>query len=374
MTRDFNKQRRDNERPYSRHSSSSRYGEERSPRPARPRLNRETVDRAWENGARPNHHDYHARNTNQSQPPRDNWRRNQQSGQPSAQNSRNNRKPYENRQGSYRYGERTPNGTSGARPRSPESGMRNFNEQYYDEHRGYSDRPGRSDTRPGYRESTQHSDSRSQFRGQGQNRGPRGRDFDRETRGPRSFDRGNRSSRNEPQPDTRNPRWQSRPARQQGEFSRRPQEFTRYGSDHEQFEGDYERFDASNAAQHTASPSRKYTDTRRQSEERPVTQRPDVFVRESTQDVPRKHAEFREEIAQEADELVAPVVKPPAIPTTEEDMERSPDLPAKGKPKSRARTASAAKPASKTKARQSKPKPRSTGPKPSQRGYKWPTP
>ncbi len=366
MTRDFNKQRRDNERPYSRHSSSSRYGEERSPRPARPRLNRETVDRAWENGARPNHH----------------------------QNSRNNRKPYENRQGSYRYGERTPNGNSGARPRSPESGMRNFNEQYYDEHQGYSDRPGRSDTRPGYREGTQHSDSRSQFRGQGQNRGPRGRDFDRdarpqrsserdsrkprdfdrETPGPRSFDRGNRSSRNEAQPDTRNPRWQSRPARQQGEFSRRPQEFTRYGSDHEQFEGDYERFDASNAAQHTASPSRKYTDTRRQSEERPVTQRPDVFVRESTQDVPRKHAEFREEIAREADELVAPVVKPPAIPTTEEDMERSPDLPAKGKPKSRARAASAAKPASKTKARQSKPKPRSTGPKPSQRGYKWPTP
>jgi hypothetical protein len=394
MTRDFNKQRRDNERPYSRHSSSNRYGEERSPRPARPRLNRETVDRAWENGARQNHHDYHARNTNQSQPPRDNWRRNQQSGQPSAQNSRNNRKPYENRQGSHRYGERTPNGNSGARPRSPESGMRNFNEQYYDEHRGYSDRPGRSDTRPGYRESTQHSDSRSQFRGQGQNRGPRERDFDRdarpqrsserdyrkprdfdrETRGPRSFDRGNRSSRNGAQPDTRNPRWQSRPARQQGEFSRRPQEFTRYGSDHEQFEGDYERFDASNAAQHTASPSRKHTDTRRQSEERPVTQRPDVFARESTQDVPRKHTEFREEIAQEADELVAPVVKPPAIPTTEEDIERSPDLPAKGKPKSRARTASAAKPASKTKARQSKPKPRSTGPKPSQRGYKWPTP
>src|SRR5690242_16580685 len=91
MTRDFSKHRRDDERPSSRNSSSGRYGEERSPRPARPRLNRQAVDRAWENGAPQNHADYRGgRNNNNlnGQPPRNN-RRNSQFDQPSAQYSRN---------------------------------------------------------------------------------------------------------------------------------------------------------------------------------------------------------------------------------------------------------------------------------------------
>src|SRR5437867_3441085 len=140
MTRNFNKQRRENERPYSRSSSSGRYGDGRSPRPARPRLNRDTVDRAWENGARQNHADYRTRGNNTSQPPRDNRRRSQFSDQSSAQNSRNNRKPYGS-QDNYRHRERTSHGTYEPRARSFESGMRNFNQQRYseNEHRGYSD-------------------------------------------------------------------------------------------------------------------------------------------------------------------------------------------------------------------------------------------
>src|SRR5207302_84333 len=120
MTKNFDKQPRDDERPYSRNSSSGRNGEERSPRPARPRLNRNAVDRAWENGARQNHADYRARSprsTQHGQPPRDNWRSNQPSDQPSAQNSRDNRKPYRpygNRQDDHRQSEHTPNRYQGS--------------------------------------------------------------------------------------------------------------------------------------------------------------------------------------------------------------------------------------------------------------------
>src|SRR5260221_10287722 len=120
MTRDFNKQRGDDARPSTRNQSSGRYGEERSPRPARPRLNRATVDRGWEAGAQHNHADYRTRsrnNENAGQPPRDYGRRNQQSDRPSAQNGRNanGRRPYENRQDNYRYYDRSPNGNRGPR-------------------------------------------------------------------------------------------------------------------------------------------------------------------------------------------------------------------------------------------------------------------
>jgi hypothetical protein len=379
MTRDFKKQRRDNERPYSRNSSSSRYGEERSPRPARPRLNRDMVDRAWENGARRDHPDYHAHRSDQSQSPRDNRQRYQQ---PTAQNSRNYRKPYGNRQDGYRSGERNANSRNGARPRSYESGMRKFDEQHYDEHQGYSDRPGAAGPRPAY---PRYSDSRSQGRGQSRDprrrdfereeRSPRGpdrdyrkpREFDREARPPRSFERDKRSSRHGPQPDTQNPRWQSRPDK----FSRRPQESSRFRPEPEQFEGDYERFDAANTAQ---SPSRAYADTR----ERDVRGVSNERVRKDPRDVKRKDAKLRAEITREADELVAPVVKPPDVVTTEEAAEHPADppqtTPTQEKPESRTRAAGAARREKKTGAGQSKPRARSTGPRPSQRGYKWPAP
>src|SRR5579859_7226367 len=92
MTKEFNKQQRNDSRPSFRKPSPGRYGDERSPRPARPRLNRETVDRAWENGAPQNHADYRgSRNNNNrsGQPPRDSRRRDSQFDQSSAQNSRN---------------------------------------------------------------------------------------------------------------------------------------------------------------------------------------------------------------------------------------------------------------------------------------------
>jgi hypothetical protein len=396
MTRDFNNQRREYPQSDSRSSSSRRYGEERSSRPARPRLNRDMVDRAWENGARQNHADYRTRSDSNSHPPRDNRRPNQYS----AQNSTNGRKPYGNRQDSYRPGERSPRSNNGPRPRSFESSMRTFDDQKYNqyERRGYSNQPYRDEYRPGNRENSQHPNSRSQYQGRDPYRGsqardydrdgrqPRSydrdqrqaRDYDRDGRQPRSYDRDKRSSRDASGPDTHNPRWQSRPARQHDNYPRKPSDSKRYGAEQELFEGDYEHFEASDSAQPPTRQTRVDTDASQPLEERHVTRLPDGRVLKGTLNEQHRNAEFWTEIAQESDELVQQI----GPSNTQEVTTKHPaDFPTtastKGKPKSRTHTASASmreRKTTKAKVRQSTPKPRSTGPKPSQRGYKWPTP
>ena len=397
MTRDFNNQRREDERPDSRSSSPRRHGEERSPRPARPRLNRDMVDRAWENGARQNHADYRTRSDNNSHPSRDNRQRNQYSNQSSAQNSRNYRKPYENRQDGYRSGEHTPRSNYGPQSRFYESGMRTTNEQHYNEHehRGYSDRPNQTGYRPDNRQSAQQPNSRSQHRDRDQYRGPQRREFDRETRPPRSFDRDQqqgrefdrdsrqprsydrdkRSFRNDTRPDTQNPRWQSRPARQRNNYSSRPQEFTRRGAERELFEGDYEHFEASSSSQAHSNQAGGNGHTHHQTEEHNVTSLPDSRVLKGSPHKQRRDTEFWTEIEHESDELVQQVeISSNKGAVAEHSADTPIAAPTKGKPKSRTHPASAAKRDRKTNVRQSTPKPRSTGPKPSQRGYKWPTP
>lgn len=393
MTRDFNNQRREDQRRDSRSSSPRRYGEERSPRPARPRLNRDTVDRAWENGARQNHADYRTRSDNNSHPPRDNRQQNQYS----AQKSRNYRKPYGNRQDSYRTGEHTPHSNYRPRPHSYESGMRTFNERHYTEHDhpSYSDRSSQAEHRPDNRQNPQQHNSRSQYRDRVQYRGPQQREFDRDTRQPRSFnrdkqhnrdfdregrqprsyDRDKRPYRSNSRPDTQNPRWQSRPDRHRSNYSNRPQEFTRSGTEQELFEGDYEHFDISNAEQPQTNQARGNGYTSHHGNERNVTHLPDGRVLKGSPHKQRRDAEFWTEIANESDELVQQV----ELSTTVEAVaDLSADIPTvtstKGKPKSRASTGSNVKRDGKTKVKQSTPKPRTTGPKPSQRGYKWPTP
>ncbi len=397
MTRDFNNQQREEEQPDSRSSSSRRYGEERSPRPARPRLNRDMVDRAWENGARQNHADYRTRSDNHRHQSPDNRQRNQYSNQSSTQNSRNYHKSYGNRQDDYRPGERTHRSNYGPRPRSYESGMRVFNEQHYNEHerRGYSERPNQAGYRPDKRQSAQHPNSRSQYRDSDQYRGPQrrefdrdtrpsrsfdrfqqqGREFDRDSRQPRGYDRDKRSFRNDSRPDTQNPRWQSRPARQRNNYTSRPQEYTRPGTEQELFEGDYEHFDSSNSAQAYPNQARGNGHAPHQAEERSVTRLPDGRVLKGTPHKQRRDAEFWTEIADESGELVQQVELSSHREAVTEDPADTPiAAPTKGKTKSRTQTASAAKRNRKTKVRQSTPKQRSTGPKPSQRGYKWPTP
>src|SRR5260370_30416906 len=106
MTRDYNNQPRDDMHTSSRNQSSNKPGDEQSPRPARPRLNRQTVDRAWESGAPNKHADYRPRSGGYNgHPPRKNWRNKQQNG-PSP--SPPGRRPLENPPKKHRSNERTP--------------------------------------------------------------------------------------------------------------------------------------------------------------------------------------------------------------------------------------------------------------------------
>src|SRR5436309_9371554 len=101
MTRDFNNQRREYPQSDSRGSSSRRFEKERPSHPARPRLNRDMVDRGWENGARQNHADYRTRGDSNTQSTRDSRRPNQHTNQYSAQTGNKGRKTYGKRQANY---------------------------------------------------------------------------------------------------------------------------------------------------------------------------------------------------------------------------------------------------------------------------------
>jgi len=399
MTRDFNNQRREDPQPDSRGSSSRRFEEERPSRPARPRLNRDMVDRAWENGARQNHADYRSRSDSNTNSTRDNRRPNQHTNRYPAQTGSNGRKPYGNRQDNYRPGERPPRSNNGPRPRNFESSMRTFDDQHYNqyERRGYSQQPNQNDIRPGNSRNPQHPHPRTQYQGRDQYRGPQRREFDRDTssprnfdrdqrqprsydrdtRQPRSYDRDQRSSRNLSGPDRQNPRWQSRPERRQNNYSNRPPEYSRHEAEQELFEGDYEHFDRSNSAQPDVHQTKVDTHASHRPEERNATLLPDGRVLKGTPDEQHKNAEFWTEIAQESDQLVKQVetshaqeatTKKPANPPTAASTKR------KTNPRThKASETTRERKTTKAKVRQSTPKPSSTGPKPSQRGYKWPT-
>lgn len=407
MTRDFNKQRRDDVRPSSRNSSSNRYREERPSRPPRPRLNREAVDRAWENGANHEHADYRTRSNN-APPRRDSGRydRNQYGNSPAftrgttpSRPSRNNPAP--------------PRDTSPSRPSRPFDAPNSRNSRGYSDRsessnrsdrgnrfdrfdrssHGYSDRPessNRSDRGDRFDRSTRFDRSdrgdrfnrpgprptASGFRGDARpyernryqgydnrdnrdnrnneyqnNRDRQPGEFDRDTRPPRSFDRSRQPYRDREQYD----RGPYRPGRSrpmaQGGYPPRRQDFGRpapqYAPQKERFEGDYERFNSLN---------------RDEREERPA---------------PRKDAQFRAEIADEADTLVNQVTPAPTRETTHQE----PAAPTK-KPSRKKENEGAKKPRTEGTARSKKPRakgekvarPDSGSLKPSQRGFKWPTP
>ncbi len=387
MTRHFNKHERDDERPRSRNSSSGSYGEERSPRPARPRLNRNTVDQAWENGARQNHADYRARDARGGQAPRENWRRPRQPGQPSAYNDRNNnntgRSSYGNRPTDYRRGEHTPDRSHSSRPRSFESGMRRFDERQYNQHRDYRPRTENSDFRS--RDDSRSANNRPPSRGyeSRDDRAPRHfqrderprreydhdnrparrydsddrqpRDFEREERQPRRFEdrearpRGYYREQRENatrRPDTRNSRWQSRPQR----FTRTSREYERPAR--EQFEGDYEQFNGREAFHNDV-------------ESREIAQPEKRTARK-----PRKDAEFFTEVNQQADSLTEHIV--PAEPAYDEVSGKTAPK-AKKVRTERAASAGAKASAKSTRSRKADTKSRQPHLRPSKKGFKWPT-
>ena len=168
MTRNYDSQRRDDTRPSSRNQSSGGYGESRPPRPARPRLNRETVDRAWENGAPRNHADYHTRQTNErSSSQRRPYERDGNASSP------NTRRPYSPGRGNTGYGNQD---RGVARPSARPYGDRrdDRNRPLNDGERPYGNRNERSngyaggEQRPGRR----YEDNRAPGRRYEDNRAP----------------------------------------------------------------------------------------------------------------------------------------------------------------------------------------------------------
>ncbi len=423
MTRNYNNQRRDGSRPSSRSYSTNRPGEGRSqytPRADRPRPNRERLDQAWESGAAPKHADYRSR-TPQRQSSQQNWRNSQSSERSS---NHNNSRPFGNRQDNAQRFNRSSRSNTGnygphSRPSDPErrthddrrdGGQRGYagsphkkgthanlrdnrdNEQRSDRsntgnygshspssdpqrrthddqrnggQRGYAGSPHKKGTHANFRDN-RDNEQRSEYRDRSPKRDSSQRGSERFDRQSREFQRGERFSRNDKQnrrssqPDTRNPRWQSQQAaHRHNSFRRRsPNADERTPYEEAQFEGDYERFNDSDT----------------QPEERHVTHLPDGRVLKGPRPVQRRNARFWTDITDETQTLLQPVETKRVNTHKQAQTGASAKTGTpKSSPKSRTHKASAVTREKKSRGKQAVTKPRSTGPKPSQRGFQWPT-
>lgn len=210
-------------------------------------------------------------------------------------------------------------------------------------------------------------------RGGGFNRDSRpGFNRDNDQRGPRSFQRDSRPGFNRDQ-------------RGSGGFDRSnggrsfngPRPFNREGS---QFAGDYEHFNAyDERGRSTARPFQGRTSpVQPPKPERHVTRMEDGRVIKGSRASQRKNAQFWEEIGKDAKGLVAPIKATPeteapeeaiVLPTEEVEGQEGEVAAKPRKPVARRPRTTAA--ASRTKRTEAKK--RSTGPRPSQKGFKWPT-
>jgi len=429
MTRNFSNRRRDDMRPTSRTTSSGRYREEQSSRTSRPRLSRDTVDRAWENGATRRYADYRARPTaptpqNQRQErPSPRFERSRPSyEQRTYERSTDERRPYEHRQEGYR----APSSfhrSGPPRERRSEEGPRRFNEPGHrapgnqprlNSERWTRNTPPRRESGPGqgrYEDERPPRFSRSapdSFERTGsrtynprdrafEQSGPRRinartgqgpRDFERPDRARERFAQGRRTASPHPRRDVYNPRWQSRPAAQR--------DYQRYESSDErssfrqrrpyaqpegaQFEGDYEHFALDDEL---ARPER--------TSEPHVTRLPDGRVLKGSRPAQRRAARFWTEVEDETQALLShtPALpeqeEPPAPPTAQEVL--APRAPRPARPRKQpasqtgkvkmVKTARADKPKAQTSEGKAGKKKARGGPQktviyPSQRGYKWP--
>jgi hypothetical protein len=399
MTKHFSNQRRENMRPSSRNASSGRYREEQSFKPGRPRLSRDTVDRAWENGATRTYADYRPRQNAQTPPAR-------RQGRPSPAFNRSespqNRRPYEPRQQSYRGQSSDFRGGYQQRyEQSPEAGSRHFNQGGQ---RAPAERPGFNSERwtrnpaPRQREYTgRYQDERPpRF---GQDRYPPARPGARPERGPRSFERvdreresfarGRRPAGPRAGRDNSNPRWQSRPAARRTyqtrpeypparrEYPASQQAYPYDRPEAEQFEGDYERFDSYEQAEWEEQPENRY--------EKHVTRLPDGRVLKGSRPSQRKQARFWNGVEEETESLMPKITPIQSIQEVPPGQEK----PATKKPRTRKQAESTApkvKTVKTTHARDAGPRaskekvgkdkgraPQGPVTRPSQRGYKWPT-
>src|SRR6266700_3579484 len=365
MTRNYNNQRRDGSRPSSRSSSTNRPGEGRSqytPRAARPRPNRESLDQAWESGAAPKHADYRSR-TPQRQSSQQN-RHNSQSSEHSP--NHNSSRPFDNRQdhaqGSNRSS-RSNTANYGSRSSDPE--RRTHDDQPNGGQRGYAGSPHKKGPHSSFRDN-RDNEQRSEYRDRSPKQGSFQRGSERSDSQSHEFQRGERFSRNDKQkrrssqPDTRNPRWQSQQAAHRNNSFRHRSPNSDEHTPHKeaQFEGDYERF---NDADH-------------QPEERHVTRLPDGRVLKGSRPAQRRQAHFWTDVADETQTLLQPseTKRVNTHKQAQNGTSAKTDTP-KSSDKTRTHKASAVTREKKSRGKQAVTKPRSTGPKPSQRGFQWPT-
>lgn len=434
MTRDFSNQRRDNMRPAPRTNPGS-YREDQPSRSMRPRLSRDTVDRAWENGAIRKYADYRARPN--APTPHD-----QRQGRPSPRFERprpyeqseherrdSDQGPYARRQG----GQRPPSSFDRNRPpreqrfageqgrRFQESDYRTSgnNERPGNGYRtpGNNERPGndyhsrqapprREYERGGYRDHYQNerpprfsNDTGPREETDERGRHPADRSFhrsgpwhprDRDEQNPRPFEHRERTRehfahgrRNSgapyPQRDSSHPRWQSRPAAQREAQDREPwQERPAFrqpqGSGRPagaRFEGDYEHY-TTDTPQRAPRPEQTY----RQQTPPPQDGRAFKGSRPGQEDAGRFWHDIEDETASLLDH---PPVEPAetARPVSEQLAPRphTPQaLPEGQTGKVKMVKTTHARTQDHGKAKTSKKKPSARGPVmyPSQRGYKWP--
>ena len=432
MTRNFSNQRRDGMHPSSRNSASDRHRDEQSSKPARPRLSRDAVDRAWENGATRTYADYHPRQNSPTSPA-------QRSGRPAPAYERSrqpqNRRPNGPSQQSYG----TPSSTSrpGGYPQrqQPEDGPRRFNQPGYrapggqpglnserwtrnaapQQSGGYAER--NEDSRPPrFQQSGPNSygnanrpprfqqDGPNNYGGANRpprfqpNGGPDGyrstdqsRSFERSDREREQFAHGQRGGAPRAGRDNYNPRWQSRPgaqreySNQQSEYSAPRNDYANERPGRAQFEGDYEHFTDHERAG-TREPAAR-TERPEPAYERPVTRLPDGRVLKGSRPSQRKQAQFWHGVEGETSDLLSNVSTPQESGEAPAETEEVPQVRPTARP-ARPRKPSAsgarkvktvktvraddAKPHSAKVARKNAQGPQKPVTRPSRRGYKWP--
>lgn len=405
MTREFNKQQRyGSHSPYSNPNSSSHsHEDERSPRPARPRLNRETVDRAWENGAANRHPEYRPRSQGQS--PRNSWQK----------------RPYgNNTQGSHKppYG----NGND-QRARHDYRDRYNQDSQHSDSYgknqprhaQGYRSNEGRyNNSRPNYQPSSQNRSAQSPYQDQQRGRYEQNRFQGQAYNGPTNkSERPGYPPRFRQQPEQYNERQgnqQRKPYDQSGTQKRYPQNRSGYQNQHQdpyatRFEGDYERFThehgQGNPRQQRQGPSfqqksspRRFRDDR-PAPERHVTRLADGRVLKGSRPNQRRSAHFWTDVSNDAsqildqqqdlDEAPTPIVEPVKPPVQSPPASTRPDTEEPGsKPQqhkssihTQANDTQPKKPIRRVASAARRKKAIGTGKpaatRPSQRGFKWPT-
>jgi len=410
MTRQFNQQPRDESRPPSRNISSSRYQEEQSSRPARPRLNRAMVDRGWENGTPRHHPDYHPQSSNGQAPRNNNWRKNQERGYASYNGSTGNR-TNGNRQSQSNYNNQTqrsePASQSYSTSRKQSADSRGYNAEYRQfnnrqdgEPYSYNNRRGQNNQRPpqgrGSNARTEEH-SRGRFDDYGSNRrqpnleAANGYGNHRPQRSPeRNQGRGytgfnERSTDGDQSLREPHPRLQSRPeAFQRQQRGRRPQDSQRYAPYREQFEGDYEQFGYDTPAQAEAAARKPFRGNQHEH-----YRQHSMPTRKGPRLVQPKDAEFRAGIEQDAGELISRLHSSPrenspvheeavSLPETTIENDSSEDIPLtvpneQTKPSTVKKQTKRVTSGKRVKNAEVASSP-SKGPRPSQRGYKWPEP